>query len=278
MPKKKRVPAKLQPWLEARRRHRLSHAHVQMARELGMNPRKLGKIDNHRQQPWKAPLPVFIEKLYRKRFGRDRPEVVRSIEEIVRRQEAKRQRKRERRQLERVARLTTERLELHPFSNRHLDILHTLWTDPDVRRYLWDDRLISRQEAAGVIDFSRSSFETHGFGFWLLTRRDGGEPAGFAGFRRFGDGDEIEILYGLFPSSWGQGLASEAARQVLRFAFEDLELAEIFAGADPPNTSSFRVMERLGFVPHGRRVIDGVETDYYVVTREQFLRPSPARR
>jgi hypothetical protein len=52
-----------------------------MARELGMNPNKLGKLDNHRQEPWKLPLPAFIEELYRKRFGRDRPDVVVSIEE-----------------------------------------------------------------------------------------------------------------------------------------------------------------------------------------------------
>lgn len=47
-----------------------------MARELGMNPRKLGKIANHRQEPWKAPLPQFIEHLYLKRFGRERPQTV----------------------------------------------------------------------------------------------------------------------------------------------------------------------------------------------------------
>src|SRR5207245_1196080 len=71
---KPRIPPDLQAWIDARRRHHLSHAHVQMARELGMNPRKLGKIDNHDQEPWKAPLPVFIETLYEKRFGHARPE------------------------------------------------------------------------------------------------------------------------------------------------------------------------------------------------------------
>jgi hypothetical protein len=60
------------PWIEARRRHRLSERHVQMARELGLNPKKLGKIDNHRQEPWKAPLPEFIEQLYAKRFKGNR--------------------------------------------------------------------------------------------------------------------------------------------------------------------------------------------------------------
>jgi hypothetical protein len=52
---KKTLPKNLQDWVEARKRHHLSHAHVQMARELGMNPKKLGKLDNHDQEPWKAP-------------------------------------------------------------------------------------------------------------------------------------------------------------------------------------------------------------------------------
>ncbi len=78
------LPPKLQAWEDARRRHRLSHAQVQMARELGLNPRKLGKLDNHGQEPWKQPLPQFIEHLYGKRFGRDRPGVVTPIEEQAR--------------------------------------------------------------------------------------------------------------------------------------------------------------------------------------------------
>jgi len=89
-----RISAKLQPWIDARKRHRLSHAIVQMARELGLNPAKLGSIDNHRQEPWKAPLPEFIAQLYEERFGRTEPEEILPLEEIARRQEAKKQAKR----------------------------------------------------------------------------------------------------------------------------------------------------------------------------------------
>ena len=76
-----RTPDSHQLWLDAGKRHRLSPEQVQMARELGLNPKKLGKLDNHRQEPWKLPLPAFIEQLYRKRFGKDRPDVVLSLEE-----------------------------------------------------------------------------------------------------------------------------------------------------------------------------------------------------
>jgi len=81
MARKKAIAAKLKPWIEARERYRLSHAQVQMARELGMNPKKLGKIANQGQEPWKLPLPQFIEQCYEKQFGVERPKDVRSIEE-----------------------------------------------------------------------------------------------------------------------------------------------------------------------------------------------------
>jgi hypothetical protein len=80
-----KFPPDLQLWIDARRRHKLSHAQVQMARELGMNPRKLGKLDNHKQEPWKLPLPHYIEELYLRRFGKAAPEEVVSIEERARR-------------------------------------------------------------------------------------------------------------------------------------------------------------------------------------------------
>ncbi len=101
--KKKRIADGLRAWIDARKRHHLSHAQVQMARELGMNPRRLGGLDNHRQERWKLPLPLFIEELYRKRLGRARPEFVLSIEEHARQQEKKRAEKREFKLLRRKA-------------------------------------------------------------------------------------------------------------------------------------------------------------------------------
>jgi hypothetical protein len=72
-----------------------------MARELGMNPKKLGKLDNHDQEPWKLPLPAFIEALYLKRFGKRRPDAVISIEERARLDEEKRAARREAKRLSR---------------------------------------------------------------------------------------------------------------------------------------------------------------------------------
>ncbi len=92
--KARKLSPKLQAWIDARRRHHLSHAHIQMARELGMNPHKLGTLDNHEQEPWKAPLPLFIEDLYVSRFGKPAPDVVISVEESARLHEQKKEARR----------------------------------------------------------------------------------------------------------------------------------------------------------------------------------------
>ena len=70
--KQKKPDRKTQEWNEAAKRHRLSPAQVRMARELGLNPKKIGGMDNHRQEPWKMPLKEFIKYLYDKRFGKKR--------------------------------------------------------------------------------------------------------------------------------------------------------------------------------------------------------------
>src|SRR5215208_5167679 len=81
------IPQKLVPWFEARKRFHLTHAQVQMARELGLNPKKFGGLANHRQEPWKLPLPEFIAACYRKRFNREQPTQVVPLAEVAKRQQ-----------------------------------------------------------------------------------------------------------------------------------------------------------------------------------------------
>ena len=173
------------------------------------------------------------------------------------------------------ATIETERLRMRPWSMDDLDDLHRLWIDPDVRKYLWDDTVISREQAAAVIESSIESFKTHGFGLWSLFPKIGESLIGFCGFRFFGDAEEIEILYGVAPAYWGQGLATEAAQAMLRCGFEEQGFGFIYAGADPPNGASFRVMEKIG-MKFARHVhLNGVEAIYYVLSKEEY-RPDNA--
>ena len=80
------------------KRHRLSDKQVQMVRELGLNPDKFGKIDNHKQKPWKAPLPQFIEHIYFKRFKREEPEPVKLLKQILKEMETKKKLQKEKKE------------------------------------------------------------------------------------------------------------------------------------------------------------------------------------
>jgi hypothetical protein len=83
----KKSKARLDAWAQAQRRFHLSDLHIQMARELGLNPKKFGGLVNHRQEPWKLPLPEFIADCYRKRFHRERPTQVVPLAEVAKRQQ-----------------------------------------------------------------------------------------------------------------------------------------------------------------------------------------------
>jgi hypothetical protein len=91
MSKKKKIPAKDQIWIDARKRFHLSDIHIQMARELSLNPKKFGKLANDRQEPWKAPLPEFIEDIYFKRFKKEKPDTIKSVEHFVKDRNRKRE-------------------------------------------------------------------------------------------------------------------------------------------------------------------------------------------
>ncbi len=96
--------SQIEKWIVAQKKHRLSDTHVQMARELGLNPDKLGKIDNHRQEPWKAPLPEFIEEIFYKRFKKERPDVVKPLKQILKEQEIKTKTKKKEKEIRRKER------------------------------------------------------------------------------------------------------------------------------------------------------------------------------
>lgn len=97
------MAVKIEKWVTAQKKHKLSDKHVQMARELGLNPDKLGKIDNHEQETWKAPLPQFIEQIYFKRFKREEPLAVRSLKDIIADDKARKEKKKKEKAKKRAA-------------------------------------------------------------------------------------------------------------------------------------------------------------------------------
>ena len=165
--------------------------------------------------------------------------------------------------------LLTARLRLHPAHLADLDSLHALWVTPDVRRYLWDDQIISRDLAAATLESCITSFGQHGYGLWIVRRIESSDAIGFCGLRS-AVSDDPELLYGLARLHWGQGLATEAAAAVVRHAFEALDVERIRALTDVPNVASEAVMRRLGMTFEGRAQVNGIAVVTYALSRAQF--------
>jgi RimJ/RimL family protein N-acetyltransferase len=169
-----------------------------------------------------------------------------------------------------AATLETPRLWLRPFEPGDADALLAQWNDPEVNRFLFDGEPVAPETVRAQIEASRRSFEERGFGLFVLSLREAPLPIGFAGLRTFGEDRRVELLYALLPAWWGRGLATEAARAVLDWALSTLGLEEVWAGADPPNEASFRVMERLGMRFAEEVVMGGRPARYYRLTSSSF--------
>jgi RimJ/RimL family protein N-acetyltransferase len=73
----------------------------------------------------------------------------------------------------------------------------------------------------------------------------------------------------------GQGLATEAARAVLAYGFEQLQSPRITAATDPPNAASVRVLERLGMRFTHRAALNGLDTVFYEIARPTATGTAP---
>ena len=156
--------------------------------------------------------------------------------------------------------LETPRLVLKALTIEDVEPAHRLWTEPGVRRYLWDDESITPGRDRLPLSGSEADFERQGFGLWGVCCHGESRLIGFCGLRQADLVPQPELLFGLTESEWGKGLACEAATTVLHFGFDRLRLPEIGAATDQPNQASVRLLERLGFSPVGQTRIAGRET------------------
>ena len=142
--------------------------------------------------------------------------------------------------------VTTARLELRPFAEPDAAELLRLFQNPAVRRYLLDDLIVTREWVGEEIQSSQARFAGGTLGLWAVRASDGSEIIGFVGFRPFFDPPELQLIYGLLPDLWGQGLATESAEAACDCAFNVLGFEAVRAASDLPNTASAAVLRRLG--------------------------------
>ena len=109
---------------------------------------------------------------------------------------------------------------------------------------------LSRSQTEALIERAEACFEEHGYGLWAVEVRDGSELAGFAGLApvdaEMPFAPAVEIGWRLGRTFWGRGVAAEAARTTIDFAFGPLGLASLVSFTAEGNLRSRRLMCRLG--------------------------------
>ena len=173
--------------------------------------------------------------------------------------------------------LTTERLRFEPFDERHLDGLQAMNGDPEVQRYLLG-RPETPEETLASIGRVKARWATLGYSWWALiehdgSERDSGELVGAGCIQHLGHdpANPHEIGWRLRRDRWGMGLASEAARELVRHGFEGLRVPLLCAIRHQDNVGSARVMDKLGMRYAGLQNWGGEDVAVHQLEREDWI-------
>lgn len=167
--------------------------------------------------------------------------------------------------------LVTPRLLMRPFAESDLDDLAALYADPNVRRFFASGKL-TREETAERLRQTIADFNSTGFGMLAVIERREKRLIGRCGLKYLDGSSEIEIGYLLEAKSWGKGYATEAAKEVMRYAFGEMKLPRLVAVTDAQNHASRRVLEKLGMKHTGMGNFYGREAMKYEIANT-FMKP-----
>lgn len=142
--------------------------------------------------------------------------------------------------------LETERLVLRAWRESDLDAFAEFWADEATARFVGG--VCNREDAWRRLALQMGHWTLRGHGNWALEEKSSRRWVGYSGVW-FPEGwPEPEISWSLHSAFQGRGYATEAARRVRAFAYEDLGRTTIVSMIVAPNQSSLRVAARLGAV------------------------------
>ena len=156
--------------------------------------------------------------------------------------------------------LETERLTLRWMTLEDASFLLELMNDPAFIQNVADRGLRTPADAADYIaEKMFPSYEQFGFGMSVVELKESGTRVGTCGLFKRETMEHVDIGYAFLRQYWRQGLAYEAAAATLAYGREVLQLPKIVAMTAPSNTSSIKLLEKLGLRYEGMIQIPGYE-------------------
>jgi len=159
--------------------------------------------------------------------------------------------------------LETQRLLLRHLILGDLEELFALYNDPEIRKY-FPEGVLSLEETREELEWHMHGHPDYPkLGLWATVYKETGKFIGCCGLLPWEiEGKfEVEIAYLLDKKFWHQGLATEAASGILRYAFRTLKLPRLICLINPENIPSQMVAERIGMTLEKR--VDGIDGDNF---------------
>lgn len=160
-----------------------------------------------------------------------------------------------------MTRLTTERLALRPFTEADIEPYAAINADPEVMRYIGSGVPQTLEQTRAAVGRTIGRWRDQGWGTFAVDLAATGEMIGFAALAVPEFLPEIlpavEVGWRIARPHWGSGYAPEAAREVIRFAFEDLGMDRLVSCIHTGNAASIRVAEKLGMILERETVVPG---------------------
>ncbi|MGI2328387.1 GNAT family N-acetyltransferase [Planococcus sp. YIM B11945] len=148
--------------------------------------------------------------------------------------------------------LETERLYLRTVVEEDARSMMVYLSDPEVMKYYGLDPFEHIEEALSEVVWYQSIFKDQTGMRWAITLKGQDEMIGSCGFLNHSSKNHrADIGYELAKSHWGKGLMHEALAAVIQYGFEQWQLQRIQALIEPPNSSSIKTVEKLGFMQEG---------------------------
>lgn len=164
--------------------------------------------------------------------------------------------------------LRTQRLRLRQFCAYDIDAYAAMCADPEVMLHLSaTGEPLPRGDAWRQMAMFCGHWQLRGYGMWAVEELSSGRFVGRVGLHYPEGWPDRELGWAISRPFWGKGLATEAARAAVDYAFHDLEWDNVASFILPDNHRSIRLAERLGSQPSGTVVIHGLNHLAYRLDR-----------
>lgn len=142
--------------------------------------------------------------------------------------------------------LKTDRIGFSVWKKDDIKLAEQLWGDPEVTKLICATGKFSPNDIAARLEKEIENGEKYQVQYWPVFELTSNKFIGCCGLRPYSD-SKYEIGFHLRPEFWGKRYATEAAKAVIDYAFSILKTEALFAGHNPNNTVSSKVLLKLGF-------------------------------